>query len=168
MPDRQTTPNRPPLPVGWRRLIARLPIVLFRWRAAWVFGNRLLLLHHKGRVTGLDRRVVLEVVECDPADGNWTIASGFGPTAAWYLNLQAEPRTTIQVGNRHHAVTAHFLPSEAGAEIMARNGRRHPRLARRLCAFMGLPADGTDAGFRTAGRAIPFVRLDADTDARLR
>lgn len=166
MPDRQTTPNRPPLPVGWRRFVARLPILLFRWRAAWVFGNRLLLLHHTGRVTGLDRRVVLEVVECAPDDGSWTVASGFGPKAAWYHNLQTEPRTAIQVGNHDHAVTARFLPSEAGAEIMARYGRRHPRIARRLCAFMGLAADGTDARFRAAGRAIPFVRLDAVVDPR--
>ncbi|MET9970340.1 nitroreductase family deazaflavin-dependent oxidoreductase, partial [Streptomyces sp. NPDC006356] len=36
-----------------------------------------------------------------------------------------------------------------------------PRTARRLCAFMGLPADGTEASFREAGGAIPFVRLDA-------
>lgn len=167
MSDRQTTPNRPTPPVGWRRFVARLPILLFRWGMAWVFGNRLLLLHHTGRVTGLDRRVVLEVVECAPADGSWTVASGFGQEAAWYRNLQSEPRTAIQVGKRHHAVTAHFLPPESGAEIMARYGRRHPRIARRLCAFMGLPHEGTDAGFRTAGRAIPFVRLDADTDPRL-
>ncbi|MFH8582661.1 nitroreductase family deazaflavin-dependent oxidoreductase [Streptomyces sp. NPDC017958] len=167
MPDRQTTSDRPPLPTGWRRFAARLPILLFRCGLGRVFGKRLLLLHHTGRITGLDRRVVLEVVECAPADASWTVASGFGPKAAWYQNLQAHPKTVIQLGNRHHTVTAHFLSPDEGAEIMERYGRRHPRAALRLCAFMGIPADGTDAGFQEVGRAIPFVRLDIDIDPRL-
>lgn len=166
MPLRHTPPDRPQPPVGWRRLLARLPILVFRCGLGWIFGGRLLLLHHTGRVTGLDRRVVLEVVEYEPDDGNWTVASGFGPKTAWYRNLRAEPKTVIEVGNRHHAVTARFLTPDDGAEIMARYARRRPRTARRLCAFMGLPADGTDAGFREAGRSAPFVRLDAGPGAR--
>ncbi|WP_406442388.1 nitroreductase family deazaflavin-dependent oxidoreductase [Streptomyces sp. NBC_00631] len=155
----RTMPDRPPLPVGWRRFAARLPILLFRCGLGWVFGRRLLLLHHTGRISGLHRRVVLEVVEHDPAGSGWIVASGFGPRAAWYRNLRAEPKTVIEVGTHHHAVTAHFLPPEDGADIMARHAPRHPRTAHRLCRFMGLPSDGTDAGFRQAGRAIPFVRL---------
>lgn len=79
----------------------------------------------------------------------------------------AEPKTVIQVGNRHSAVTAHFLTPDDGAEIMAGDAQRHPRTAQRLCTFMGLPSDGSEAGFREAGGSIPFVRLDADTDPRL-
>lgn len=163
MPRRKTTPNRPQLPVGWQRFAARLPIPLFRAGLGWLFGGRLLVLHHRGCVTGLNRQVVLEVVEHDPADGSWIVASGFGPKAAWYRNLRVQPKTVIQVGNRHHAVTAHFLTPGDGAEIMERYARRHPGTARRLCAFMGLPSDGSEAGFRDAGRAIPFVRLDVST-----
>ena len=163
MPRRQTAPDRPRLPVGWRRFAARLPILLFRSGLGWIFGKRLLLLHHTGRVTGLHRRAVLEVVEHKPAGGNWIVASGFGPRADWYRNLRAEPKTVIQVGNRHRAVTAHFLTPDDGAEIMTRYARRHPRAARRLCAFMGFQSDGGEAGYREAGSAIHFVRLDAGT-----
>ncbi|MGW7527319.1 nitroreductase family deazaflavin-dependent oxidoreductase [Streptomyces sp. NPDC054783] len=166
MPRRQTASERPRLPVGWRRFAARLPIVVFRTGLGWIFGRRLLLLHHTGRVTGLDRRVVLEVVEHEPASGSWTVASGFGTRAAWYRNLRTRPKTVIQVGNRHHAVTAQFLAPDDGAEIMARYARRHPRTARRLCAFMGLPSDGGEAAFREAGRLIPFVRLGIGTGTR--
>ncbi|MEU2864577.1 nitroreductase family deazaflavin-dependent oxidoreductase [Streptomyces mirabilis] len=167
MPRRQTTPDRPRLPVGWRRFGARLPILLFRGGLGWVFGRRLPLLHHTGRVTGLDRRVALEVVECKPTDGSWIVASGFGPRADWYRNLRAEPKTVIQAGNHHHAVTAHFLTPDDGAEIMADYAQRHPRTAQRLCTFMGLPSDGSEAGSREAGRNIPFIRLNADTEPRL-
>ncbi|MEU2551426.1 nitroreductase family deazaflavin-dependent oxidoreductase [Streptomyces sp. NPDC013313] len=161
MSDRQPLTNRRQPPSGWRRFAARLPIVLFRCGLGWIFGKRLLLLHHTGRVSGLDRRAVLEVVEYAPADGSLIVASGFGTGAAWYRNLRAHPDTLIQLGNRHYTVTAHFLVQEEGADVMARYATRHPHLARRLCTFLGLPADGTHAGFREAGRAIPFVRLRA-------
>ncbi|MER5214388.1 nitroreductase family deazaflavin-dependent oxidoreductase [Streptomyces sp. NPDC002838] len=161
MTDRDTAPHRPQLPTGWRRLALRLPILLFRAGLGPLFGKRLLLLHHIGRVSRLDRMVVLEVVSYDPAAGSWTVASGFGAEADWYQNLREQPKTLIQFGNRPHAVTAHFLPAEEGAEIMAGYARRHPRTARRLCAFMSLPVDGGEASYREAGRAIPFVRLDA-------
>ncbi|MGW1044112.1 nitroreductase family deazaflavin-dependent oxidoreductase [Streptomyces sp. NPDC002547] len=161
MPSRQTTSDQPALPAGWRRLAARLPIPLYRCGLGWIFGKRLLLLHHTGRVTGLQRRAVLEVVEHDPVGGSWTVASGFGPTAAWYRNLRADPKTLIEVGSRRHAVTARFIPPDEGAVIMARYARRRPRTARRLCAFMGFVLDGTDAGYREVGRVVPFVLLEA-------
>ncbi|MEV3930610.1 MULTISPECIES: nitroreductase family deazaflavin-dependent oxidoreductase [unclassified Streptomyces] len=155
------THHGPPLPRGWRRRLARLPIALFRVGLGPLFGNRLLLLRHTGRTTGLDRCVVLEIVTYDADRGTWVLASGFGPEAAWYRNLRATPKTTVQVGNRHHAVTAHFLTAEEGGDIMARYASAHPRAARRLCAFMGFDADGTAGSYRRAGLQIPFVRLDA-------
>lgn len=100
-------------------------------------------------------------------DGSWIVASGFGPRADWYRNLRAAPKTVIQAGNHHRAVTAHFLTPDDGAEIMADYAQRQPRTAQRLCTFMGLPSDGSEAGSREVGRNIPFIRLNADTDPRL-
>ncbi|KUL42824.1 nitroreductase family deazaflavin-dependent oxidoreductase [Streptomyces regalis] len=159
MARRDTAPSRPRLPTGWRRLALRAPILLFRAGLGPLLGNRLLLLHHVGRVTDLDHRVVLEVVSHDPGVDSWIVAAGFGPKADWYQNLCHQPKTVIQIGNRPHAVTAHFLSPDEGAEIMVDYARRHPRTARRLCGFMGFPVDGRVASFREAGRAIPFVRL---------
>lgn len=161
MPDRHTAPHRPPPPTGLRRLAARLPIALYRVGLGPLLGRRFLLLHHTGRVSGLDRTAVLEVVSYDADAPSWTVASGFGPRADWYRNLRAQPKTLVRSGNRPYAVTARFLPAETGADLMADYARRHPRIARRLCAFMGLPVDGSEASFRNAGRAVPFVRLEA-------
>ncbi|MFV0133646.1 nitroreductase family deazaflavin-dependent oxidoreductase [Streptomyces sp. HMX87] len=161
-----TTSRRPRIPTGLRRLVARLPILLFRAGLGPLLGKRLLLLHHTGRVSGLDRRVVLEVVAHDPDTPSWTVASGFGPEADWYRNLRRQPKTVIQFGNRHHAVTAHFLSPDEGASIMADYARRHPGTARRLCSFMGFDVDDGEASFREAGRSIPFVGLDAATGRR--
>ncbi|BAG23535.1 MULTISPECIES: nitroreductase family deazaflavin-dependent oxidoreductase [Streptomyces] len=161
--------SRPPLPRGWRRRLARLPLSFYRVGLGPVFGRRLLLLRHTGRNNGLDRRVVLEVVAHDREEGTWFLASGSGPGAAWYLDLRASPKTTIQFGNRHYAVTAHFPSADEGGEIMARYAPAHPRTARRLLAFTGLDvADGSTDAYRRAGRAIPFVRLDAAPGQRVR
>ncbi|MBC2907627.1 nitroreductase family deazaflavin-dependent oxidoreductase [Streptomyces cupreus] len=166
MTQRDTAARSPQLPTGWRRLAARLPILLFRSGLGPLFGKRLLLLHHTGRVSGLDRMVVLEVVSYDPVGASWTVASGFGPQADWYRNLREQPKTLVQIGNRPYAVTAHFLTPGEGAEIMADYARRHPRTARRLCAFMGFPIDD-ETSYREAGRAIPLVRLDTAVGQRL-
>ena len=158
----EADPTRPHRPTGWRRLAARAPIPLFRAGLGPLLGRRLLLLHHVGRVSGSDRRVVLEVVAYEAPYRSWTVACGFGPRSDWYRNLRARPKTVAQFGNRHHAVTAQFLTPDQGADIMADYGRRHPRTARRLRAYLGLPADRTESALREAGRAIPFVRLEAD------
>ncbi|MFG3120094.1 nitroreductase family deazaflavin-dependent oxidoreductase [Streptomyces sp. NPDC048197] len=164
-----STSERPPLPTGWRRIVAQLPIRLFRAGLGPLFGKRLLLLHHTGRLTGIRRQVVLEVVahERDGDRRSWIIASDFGPASAWYQNLRHSPQTTVQCGNRRYAAVAYFLSPEDGSAIMARYAPEHPRLARRLCSFMGLEVDGSEAAYRQAGRRIPFVRLEATPERQL-
>ncbi|MFI7382177.1 nitroreductase family deazaflavin-dependent oxidoreductase [Streptomyces sp. NPDC049813] len=154
--------HRPELPRGRRRRMARLPVTFFRIGLGPLFGRRLLLLHHTGRVSGLDHHVVLEVVACDAESGHWTVASGFGPEADWYQNLRATPKTTVQIGNRHYAVTARFLNEDESGAAMARYAPARPRTARRLCAFMGFGTDGSTDSYHRIGRQIPFVRLVAE------
>ncbi|MFJ8073762.1 nitroreductase family deazaflavin-dependent oxidoreductase [Streptomyces sp. NPDC096176] len=154
--NRRTKP-----PTGWKRCIARLPVHMYRIGLGPLFGRRLLLLIHTGRLSGVTRKVVIEVVEHDPQAGAWTVASGFGTRAHWYQNLRHTPQATIQVGRRYHAVTARFLPAEEGARIMARYAALRPHTAAQLCAYMGFTIDGTSESFRKAGEQIPFVRLES-------
>ena len=168
MPLPRTPEGRPALPTGLRRRLARLPIGLYRAGLGPLLGKRLLLLHHKGRVSGQHRRVVLEVVAHDAEAGTWTLASGFGPKSAWYQNLRHTPRTLIQHGAHRYVVDAHFLDSDEGALVMARYAPEHPRTARKLCSFMGFEWDGSEESFREAGRQIPFVRLELAHDAQRR
>ena len=151
--------KRPAPPTGVRRLMFRAPIYLYRLRLGWLFGGRLLLLDHTGRVSGKPRQVVIEVVEHDSADGSYVVCSGFGPKAAWYQNLLAAPETSIRVGLRTIQVTAEPLDSDEGGEFMARYAPRHPRAARKLVRFMGFAVDGTPEDYREVGRQLPFVRL---------
>ncbi|KOG88801.1 nitroreductase family deazaflavin-dependent oxidoreductase [Streptomyces varsoviensis] len=152
--------QRPAPPTGVRRLLFRAPIRLYRWRLGWLFGGRLLLLNHTGRVSGKQRQVVIEVIEHDRADGSYVVCSGFGPTAAWYRNLLATPQASIQVALRTIPVTARPLDTDEGGDLMARYAPRHPKAARRLVRFMGFSVDGTPEDYRAVGRRLPFVRLE--------
>lgn len=151
--------KRPPPPTGVRRLLFRAPIHLYRIRLGWLFGSRLLLLDHLGRVSGKQRQVVIEVVDHDRTDGSYVVCSGFGPKAAWYQNILATPETSIQVGLRTIAVTARPLDTDEGGDFMARYAPRHPRAARKLVRFMGFATDGSQEDYREVGRHLPFVRL---------
>lgn len=154
-------PRPPSPPTGWRRAAVRLPVHMFRAGLGPLFLGRLLLLVHTGRASGQPRRTAVEVVESATVGGrrSWTVASGSGPAADWYRDLQQTPQATVQVGRRFHAVTAADLPAGEGGELMARYAPRRPRIARRLRAYPGLTVDGSEADHRTVGEAITFVRL---------
>jgi deazaflavin-dependent oxidoreductase (nitroreductase family) len=149
--------DRPGPPTGIRRRLWRLPVQLYRLRLGWLTGGRLMLLTHTGRATGLPRTAVIEVVQHD-ADG-YVSASGFGPRADWYRNVQRNPDVTITVGSRVIPATAHPLTSDEGADLMAAYAPRHPALARHLCRVMGFRVDGSTADYREVGARIPFVRF---------
>ncbi|WP_049562850.1 nitroreductase family deazaflavin-dependent oxidoreductase [Nonomuraea sp. SBT364] len=145
-------------PAGLGRLLFRLPIHLYRIGLGWLFGRRLVLINHVGRVTGKTRQVVVEVVESGPA--GVVAASGFGTGAAWYRNVLHQPQVTIQIGTRTIPVTAVPLPPGEGADVFARYASRHRWAARVLLPrLMGFQVDGSEADFRAAGERIPFVRF---------
>lgn len=130
------------------RVLLRAPIALYRARLGFVMGSRFLLLHHRGKKTGLPRRTVLEVVQHDPHSGIYYVAVGFGPKSHWYQNLLAQPEVRIEVGLRSLDVRARELTQHEAADLMADYARRHPVAARKLAQFMGFAADGTEADYR--------------------
>ena len=147
-------------PTGLTRFLYRLPIYAYRAHLGWVFGERILLLHHLGRVSGKPRLAVLEVVEHDCASDSFVVASGWGPNAAWYQNVLHTPDVTIDVGRRTIRATAVALDTDEGADVFARYAMRHRVLAKQaLPLVMGFSVDGSEADFREAGRHLPFVRF---------
>ena len=112
-------------------------------------GAPLLLLHHRGRVSG--REFVAPVMyladESDP-DTVYVFASKSGaPTNPdWYANLLAEGHTTVEVGTESYAVSVEDVTGEARDRIFGEQARRYPGF--------GEYAEKT-AGIRT----IPVVAL---------
>lgn len=147
-------------PTGLNRLLFRLPIRLYRMGLGWLFGGRLMLVNHVGRVTGKRRQVILEVIAHNPNDGSYVVASGWGPTAAWYRNVLHTPDVTIQVGRRTIPVRGVPLPTDEGAEVFAQYASQHRVAAELLLPrLMGFAVDGSEADFRAVGQHIPFVRF---------
>lgn len=147
-------------PTGLSRVLFRVPIHIYRAGLGWTLGNRILLLHHVGRVSGRQRQAVLEIVEHDPADDSFVVASGWGPTAAWYRNVTHTPDVTIQVGRRTIPATAVPLTDDEGAETFVRYATKHRWAAKYLLPrVLGFSVDGSEADFRAVGQRLPFVRF---------
>ncbi|OBI94265.1 nitroreductase family deazaflavin-dependent oxidoreductase [Mycobacterium sp. 1245805.9] len=145
-------------PTGLTRFLFRVPIHLYRLRLGWLFGSRLLLLNHTGRVSGKPRQTVLEVAERD--GDTYVVASGWGPGAAWYRNILRNPDVSIQVGTRTIPVTATPLDKDEGAQVFLRYASRHRAAAKFvLPRVLGFSVDGSDADFRAVGENLPFVRF---------
>jgi len=145
-------------PAGLTRFLFRIPTHLYRLRLGWLFGSRLLLINHVGRVSGKPRQTILEVAERD--GDSYVVASGWGLTAAWYRNILHTPDVTIQVGRRTIPVTAVPLDKEEGAKVFVRYGSRHRTAAKYvLPRVLGFSVDGSDADFRAVGQHLPFVRF---------
>ncbi|MBF8187544.1 nitroreductase family deazaflavin-dependent oxidoreductase [Nonomuraea sp. K274] len=144
-------------PAGVGRFLFRLPLGLYRMGLGWVFGHRIMVVNHVGRVTGKRRQVVLEVVEAGRS--GFVAASGWGPSAAWYRNVLHTPDVTLQIGTRTIPVKALPLSQEEGAEVFTRYASRHRRTAMALLRLMGFSVDGSEADFLAAGQRIPFIRF---------
>lgn len=109
------------------RWLVRAPIWLYRAGFGFVFGSRLLMLRHTGRRSGAPRFVVLEVVD-RPAAGEYVIVSGFGTTAQWYRNIQADPQVRISTGTtRNVAATSTPMTQDESAIALEHYIRNHPK-----------------------------------------
>lgn len=145
------------------RWFVRAPIWLYRAGLGFLFGNRLLMLEHIGRRSGLTRYVVLEVV--DRTDDAYTVAAGFGERAEWLRNLDAHPQAHISVGTRRRVpVVAHRMTADEAADALRHYAAKHPRAWDKLAPVfeqtLGEP-------IRESGTTLPLVRLSiADAASR--
>ncbi len=145
-------------PRGLLRLAARLPIWLYRVGLGWLLGSRFLMLTHVGRKTGLLRRVVVEVVDHDPATDTYVIASGWGRKSDWYRNIQKTPGVVVDVGRKHFAATAVPLSQGEAEHRLRIYAERHPSAARALGKLiLGLSLQGTPEDYRLLAESIPLV-----------
>ncbi len=148
-------------PRGFKRLLWRAPIWLYRLHLGGLLGGRFLLLHHTGRKSGLPRQNVLEVVDCDKATDTYMIAAGFGKKSDWYRNILQNPAVEIEVGRQKSKRTAVALSPQESGQAMVDYAHRNPRAAKELMRICGFRVDGSDEDYFILGREdIPFMRLE--------
>jgi deazaflavin-dependent oxidoreductase (nitroreductase family) len=93
-------------------------------------GTTLMLLHHVGARSGLERVTPL-AYHAQPG-GRFAIwaANGGSPTHPnWSYNLKANPRITVEVGAEAFTVLAQELAGSARAELWPRLTSAYPQLA---------------------------------------
>ena len=132
-----------------------MPIAAFRAGFGFLFGGRLLMLEHLGRSSKAWRQVVLEVADReDPL--TFVVASGFGPRAQWYRNLEADRRCVVSVGTiRRRRARAELLGEEESRRLLDRYSAKHPGTWKVLNRAI---VDATGQ----ADPTIPMVRLRLD------
>jgi deazaflavin-dependent oxidoreductase (nitroreductase family) len=92
-------------------------------------GKAVVLVHHKGRRSGTER---VNPVMYLKVDGGWAV---FGSKAGapvhpdWYLNLIAEPRTTIEIGTESFEVVAREVTGEERNELWEQQKANEPGFA---------------------------------------
>ena len=77
----------------------------------------MLLLTHKGRVSGQPRNAVLEVIQYDKETSTPYVASGFGEKSQWFQNIRTTPEVRIQIGNKRFPAIAERLPEDQAVHI---------------------------------------------------
>ncbi|HEV2932879.1 MAG TPA: nitroreductase family deazaflavin-dependent oxidoreductase [Streptosporangiaceae bacterium] len=107
-------------------------------------GTTLILIHHIGARSGIERVKPLGCFTRD--DGRFAIvaSNGGSPThPAWYHNLKANPRITVEVGAQTFTVMAEELAGRARAELWPELvawapsvGEYQARTARQIPVFM--------------------------------
>jgi deazaflavin-dependent oxidoreductase (nitroreductase family) len=91
--------------------------------------NNLILLHHTGAKSGQER---VSPVAYQPVDGGYAIfasKAGAPENPAWYHNLQAHPKATIEIGTETIPVTARVTGPDEREPIWARQKELQPGFA---------------------------------------
>jgi len=150
----------PAPPRGVLRWLARLPVALYRSGLGRLLGARFLRLKHTGRVSGLPRYTVLEVLDVDRAHQTYFVASGWGERSDWVKNITADPAVEIQTGGRRMPARARRLTPEQAAEKMLHYGQQHPGALQSLARVMGYRVEGSEAAYRELGRRVPVFAFE--------
>ena len=149
----------PAPPRGLKAVPWRLPIWIYRLGLGGLMGKRFLLLTHIGRKSGLERQTVLEIVQSNPADGEYFVVSGFGTQSHWYQNIKATPEIKIQVGNKTFDSIAVQLDPDAAGEAMLQYAQDYPGNLKALGKLTGYDIVHTSEGYLAFGKEIPIFRI---------
>jgi len=121
--------------------LVRAPIALYRAGFGWIFGTRLVMIEHLGRVSHEPRFVVVEVAE--RGRNRIVVASGFGTTAQWYRNLEANGVAYLSTGRaRRVRAQVRLLDRDESAAALKRYSAQHPAAWKRLKGAMDAAAGG--------------------------
>jgi deazaflavin-dependent oxidoreductase (nitroreductase family) len=92
-------------------------------------GAPMILIHHRGAKSGIERVNPLVYQPVGPSFAVFASKAGAPTHPAWYLNLKANPTTTVEVGDQTLEVTAREVEGEERSEIWERQKTQMPGFA---------------------------------------
>jgi deazaflavin-dependent oxidoreductase (nitroreductase family) len=96
---------------------------------SWSGTSPLLLLHHRGAKTGVERVNPLAYLQDDGRYVIFASKAGAPTSPAWYHNLKAHPETTIEVGGSTISVTAREVVGHERDRLFGAQAERSPQFA---------------------------------------
>lgn len=138
-------------------ILLRLPVYLYRLGLGHLLGHRLLLLTHRGRVSGRTRQTVLEVARYDPRTGESVVGSGWGERADWFRNIQASPPIEVQTGGERYVPTYRVLGPDEAYDVIHDYERRLPVPLRPLVQLLGLDVAGSEEARRAHTASLLLI-----------
>ncbi len=89
----------------------------------------LLLLHHRGAKTGMERVSPLAYQKVDGGFAIFASKAGADSNPDWYHNVLANPEVSVEVGTTTHEVVAREAAGAEHTEIWETQKTRHPTFA---------------------------------------
>jgi len=157
--------ERPPAAL---KLAFKIPTLIYRVGLGRLLGRRFLLLVHRGRKSGLERKVVLEVIRYEAAPPAAAVLSGGGERSQWFRNLQAAPPVAVWIGGERWLSPRHeVLEPDRVVEAIEEYRRNHRLLMPVLERFFGWPRNASEAERRRLARDLCVVvfRPDGESEA---
>lgn len=149
-------------PKGCSRWLYRLPIRLYQVGWGKLLGGRMVMISHTGRVTGMTRQVVLEVVKSEASKGIFYVVAAWGEQADWFKNIQANPVVHYQLGKRSFSGRAEVLSQLDASLVFIEYGSAHPLMLQWLMRFVGYRIERNEKSFRALAEHLPVVKLVPD------
>lgn len=122
--------------------IVRAPLWLYHRDLGYLLGKRFLYLAHQGRLSGLRRETVLEVVRLDHDTGEAVVIAFWGNRADWVRNVRAGRALEMRIGHLRFAEPEHrFLPIDECRSALVFYRQAYPVTWRVLASVFPLPQD---------------------------
>ena len=96
---------------------------------SWSGASPLLLLHHRGAKSGVERVNPVAYLNDEGRYAIFASKAGAPTNPDWYHNLKAHPDTTIEVGTDTVAVTADEARGDERERLFAAQAERSPQFA---------------------------------------
>ena len=149
------TVERKSLP-RWQRWAFKVPVWLYQVHLGWVFGGRIFVIAHHGRVSGKGYLSGLEILE--RRDGELLVFSAWGRRADWFRNIEAGGVDALWDGReRYTGASYRVVDATEAVDVLRDYEHDHERTAKQTLTRMRPGYDFSDGQRRELAETAVIV-----------